>query len=58
MHPCLEDEKSQPENTIPERSPWFEDDDGPLSKPDPERLRTSTASLRISLDRLERNLAS
>ena len=57
MHPdCLEDEKSQPENTAPS-SPWFNDDE-PLSRPHPERLRTSTDSLRVSLDRLERSLAS
>ena len=53
MRPCLEEEKKQPN---PDRSPWF-DDDEPLPRPDPERLRTSTASLRISLDRLERRLA-
>ena len=52
----LEDEKSQPENTQP-RMPWF-DDNEPLDRPDPERLRTSTAALRVSLDRLERTLAS
>jgi hypothetical protein len=56
MRPCLDDEKRQPENTEPS-SPWF-DDDEPLPRPDPERLRTSTASLRVSLDRLERHLAS
>lgn len=52
----LEDEKSQPENTEP-RMTWF-DDNEPLERPDPERLRTSTAALRVSLDRLERILAS
>lgn len=52
----LADEKTNPENTKPDAMPrWFEDQ--PLIHPDPERLATSTAALRITLDRLERRLS-
>jgi hypothetical protein len=54
--PQLLEENTQPENTRPDHRPWFEDDEPALITPDPERLRTSTAALRIALDRLERRL--
>jgi len=50
-------EDTENEVTSVDRSSWFEDD-FELEQPDPERLRTSTAALRLTLDRLERNLAS
>ena len=48
-------EDTETEVTAVDRAPWFEDD-FELEQPDLERLRTSTAALRITLDRLERNL--
>jgi hypothetical protein len=56
MQPDLFEEISRPENTKVEAFPWFYDVEPRLTEPDPERLRTSTAALRITLDALERTL--
>lgn len=57
MRPEHIDEDTEREITRVDRGPWFEEDE-PLERPDPERLATSTAALRLSLDRLERTLSA
>lgn len=59
MRPHFQEEQdTERDVTRVDRAPWFEEPDEQLERPDPERIRTSTAALRISLDRLERTLVS